>query len=193
MVDQVDGRTRRRLRTMRQVQDVALGLFEQHGFDAVTAEAVARAAGVGVASLFRNFGSREGLVLWDEYDPLIFRRVGEHLATLPPREAVLAALVDGLSQVYREDLARVLRRADLIASHPALRRAAVDMQRGFQQGLAEALKRRVRAPLEREVLAAVFASTLEVAVERWRVRRGKRSLGAVLKETFAVLSTALER
>lgn len=37
-------------------------LVEQHGLDALTMEAVAGAAGVGKGTVFRRFGSREGLM-----------------------------------------------------------------------------------------------------------------------------------
>ena len=53
------------------MQQVALDLFEQRGFAAVGVEEIARAAGVGPATVYRHFGSKERIVLWDDYDPLL--------------------------------------------------------------------------------------------------------------------------
>ena len=65
---------------MRHVQSVAIDLFERHGFGKVTIEQIARAADVSPSSIYRHFGTKEQLVLWDEYDPMLLDRFGELLA-----------------------------------------------------------------------------------------------------------------
>ena len=70
-----DGRTQRRLVAMRRIQLVALSLFERHGFERVTIEDIARAAKVGPATVYRNFTTKERIVLWDEYDPRLVQGV----------------------------------------------------------------------------------------------------------------------
>ena len=54
--------------TMHRIQAVALDLFERHGFDAVSIEQVADAAEVSPSTVYRYFGTKEGLVIHDEYD-----------------------------------------------------------------------------------------------------------------------------
>ncbi|MDP1824194.1 MAG: helix-turn-helix domain-containing protein [Archangium sp.] len=179
-----DGRVLRRLEAMRRAQDAALDLFEARGFDAVTVDDVARAAGVGVASLFRNFGTKEQLVLWDEYDPLLFEAVAAHLETKPPLEAMSAGVRDALGSVYEKDRRRVLRRAELMAKTPALRLAGLANLQALRAGLNEVLAPKVKDPLERELLGAVFGATLEVSVERWRKERARRPLAVILREAF---------
>ncbi len=171
---------------MRRVQQVALDAFETKGWAAVTVEDVARAAGVGVASVFRNFGTKEGLVLWDEYDPGLFAEIDRLLAAgKAPRAAVLGGVLAGLPAVYARDKARILRRADLIAATPQLVAAGHQGVRALRDGLEELLaKHRRGARLERAVTAATLAATLEVAVEEWRRRRARVPLEKVLKEAF---------
>ena len=116
-----DGRTRRRLETMRRAQTEAIALFRARGYDGVTVDEVARAAGVGVASLFRNFGTKENLVLWDEYDPMLFATMARQLESgASPVRAIEAAITEALGEVYARDRRRILTRADLVASTPAL-------------------------------------------------------------------------
>lgn len=179
-----DGRVLRRLEAMRRAQDAALDLFEARGFDAVTVDDVARAAGVGVASLFRNFGTKENLVLWDEYDPLLFEAVAAHLKTKAPLAAMSAGVRDALGSVYQKDRRRVLRRTELMAKTPALRLAGLANLHALREGLSGVLAPKVKDPLERELLCAVFGATLEVSVERWRKERARRPLAAILREAF---------
>ena len=54
----------------RTIQARALDLFEERGFDAVTIEAVAAAAGVSPSSVYRYFGTKEGLVVFDEFEDM---------------------------------------------------------------------------------------------------------------------------
>lgn len=169
---------------MRHVQDVALSAFIARGYEAVTVEEVAREAGVGVASIFRNFGSKERLVLWDEYDPLLFARLARHLEHRAPLEALTVALDEALGEIYERDRRRVLRRTDLVAKTPALVAASRAELAALRGGLTTALTPAVRDPLRRELLAAVFTATLEVCVERWRRERGKRPLGLLLRAAF---------
>lgn len=53
---------------MRHIQQVALELISSKGFDKVTVEEVAAAAEVSPSSIYRYFGTKEGLLVHDEYD-----------------------------------------------------------------------------------------------------------------------------
>ncbi len=183
-----DGRTERRVIAMRRVQEVALDAFEAKGWAAVTVEDVAREAGVGVATLFRNFTTKEGLVLWDEYDPALFEHVERHLsAGRTPAKAMLEGVCEALTVVYAKDKERILRRADLIAATPALAAAAHLGVRDLREGIERLLERRLGDRLARAVTAASLAATLEVAVEEWRRRRGRVALETVMRAAFAEL------
>jgi len=50
-------------------------LFIEHGYDATTVNQVAKAAGVSPMTVYRHFPTKEDLVLFDQYDPLIAARV----------------------------------------------------------------------------------------------------------------------
>ncbi len=53
---------------MHHIQQVALELISSRGFDKVTVEEVAAAAEVSPSSIYRYFGTKEGLLVHDEYD-----------------------------------------------------------------------------------------------------------------------------
>lgn len=173
---------------MTRAQEVALDLFESRGFDAVTVEEIARAADVGPASLYRNFGTKEQLVLWDPYDPLLFAAVARHLERQPPLRAVRDGVIEAIASVYDADKKRVLRRAEIIANAPTVRAASREGLTALREGLAQVLAPKVKDALERELLAAVFTSTLEIAVERWRLRRGREPLAALVRQAFQLVA-----
>jgi AcrR family transcriptional regulator len=61
-------RERWRVKARRTIQERALDLFDERGFDAVTIEEIAAAAEVSPSSVYRYFGTKEGLVVADEFD-----------------------------------------------------------------------------------------------------------------------------
>ncbi|MDO5696683.1 MAG: TetR family transcriptional regulator [Dermatophilus congolensis] len=117
-------RERKRVATIRRVQAVAIDLFEARGFDAVTIEQVAEAAEVSPSTVYRYFGTKEGLVIHDEHDD-------ELLALLTPellRSADLFTAVEaGLRAItpehFERDLELVKRRTRLWFEVPSVRAA----------------------------------------------------------------------
>ena len=107
-----------------QISTVALHLFERRGFDAVTMQEVADAAGVSQRTLFRHFPSKSDLV-WDGLHGI--REVVSAQAAalrgsgLTPAELVLAIAEPCLRPLEEPARARLSRRRlRLIAQVPAL-------------------------------------------------------------------------
>jgi AcrR family transcriptional regulator len=55
---------------MRTIQERALDLFDERGFAAVTIEEIAAAAEMSPSSVYRYFGTKEGLLVADEFDSM---------------------------------------------------------------------------------------------------------------------------
>jgi AcrR family transcriptional regulator len=171
---------------MRRVQRAALDLFEAQGFDAVTVEQIAEASEVSAPTIYRHFGAKEQIVLWDDYDPLLFASIAERL----PHDAVLAAVRDGLvralDRIYSEDAERILRRARLLVAHPALEAANASSMAALRRGLAKVLTDTgaCRDALEADVMAAAIVGTLEVAMEHWVAGEGREPLRRLFKSAF---------
>ncbi|MCX5041640.1 TetR/AcrR family transcriptional regulator [Aldersonia sp. NBC_00410] len=61
-------RSQLRVAAMREVQKAALDLFDSEGYGNVTIERIAGVAGVSPSSIYRYFGTKEMLVVWDDYE-----------------------------------------------------------------------------------------------------------------------------
>jgi AcrR family transcriptional regulator len=59
-------RQRNRQRTLEEIADAALALFERQGFEATTVDQIAAAAGVSPATFFRHYASKEDVLFAHE-------------------------------------------------------------------------------------------------------------------------------
>jgi AcrR family transcriptional regulator len=174
---------------MRHVQLTALGLFEVHGFDAVTIEDVARASLVSEPTIYRHFGTKEGLVLWDEYDPLLLSALGDRLRADALGDAIREAIVRPLDRIYAADASRILRRTRLVESHPGLRAAVASGLRVLRSEMARTFLSTgaCRDPLEADVIAGATTTALEIAMEHWARARGKWPLRRFVERSLRLL------
>lgn len=118
-------RERKKARAMRQIQEVALALFLERGFDQVTVEQVAAAAEVSPSTVYRYFGTKEGLMFHDEFDDTAIGAVVAMLETdVPLADLVLGAFTLVSDEHFVESRERTLQRGRLLLETPALRAAA---------------------------------------------------------------------
>lgn len=164
-------RERKKLRTRRAIQDHALRLFTEQGYDQTTVEQIAAAAEISPSTFFRYFPTKEDVVVTDEYDPImaeIFRDQPPELSTI---EALRATLREILPQMLDEDLEVINTRLRLTAEVPALRsRTFESMREGTAAMLCEAVGARVgRPPTDREVQAFTWAviGVMQAAMYQW--------------------------
>ena len=83
-----DWRARKKAATKQSIQEHALRLFMEKGYDATTVEEIAAAAGVSHMTFFRYFPRKEEVVEYDEYDPLM----EDLIVARPPDEPPLVAV-----------------------------------------------------------------------------------------------------
>lgn len=170
---------------MRRVQQVAVRRFAAEGFDGVTIDGIAAAAEVSPMSVYRWFGTKEALVIWDEFDPPILAAVAGRLTSQPPLEAVRDAMVELLDDVYDRERDLALERARLIFAEPALLAAADRNLRLLRGALTEVVVAHGMAEADARVAAAVAAALLEEAIWTWQRDDGGRRLAELISETFA--------
>ncbi len=193
-------RDRKKRDTRDALAEAALELFEAQGYDAVTIEAIAEAAGVSRRTFFRYFPSKEAV---------LFPRRAAHLAALEaalddpstadrsPFERVRLAL---LRVAERVDEGRVLeRRIDAIVTrHPALLAHERGLDLEWEAVLAAALRRgapRTRAARrEAAHLAGATMGLVRAVLRGWLAdgaQGGLTKIGAEALEVLRPRHTAL--
>jgi len=162
-------RERKKAETMTAVQHAALDLFDEHGFDAVTIEQIAERAGTSPSTVYRYFGTKEGILVLDGADEPVTTYLLEQLThrdlydVLDDYLAVFDEQVGNLDDVAR-------RRMRYYFEVSSVRAAAYLQCDRFGDTVAEALATRRRNPMSRldaHVLAHSFIFGALAGIEQW--------------------------
>jgi AcrR family transcriptional regulator len=135
-------RERKKAKTRWAIQEHALRLFAEQGYDATTVDQIAAAAEISPSTFFRYFATKEDVVVQDEFDEQFvdaFRTAG---AAQDPVEALRRTIVRAVASADPREREKSRQRMDLIFSVPALRARTVqntldafhDAVRGFAEG-----------------------------------------------------------
>ena len=153
-------RERKKLRTRLAIQQHALRLFREHGYNQTTVEQIAEAAEVSPSTFFRYFPTKEDVVLFDVLDPMLIESFRRQPASLSPIAALRAAMHEVLTSMPPEVIADQRERGQLVYRVPELQGAWIgDLLRTVRlmQGLlAERLGRDIDDPQLRAYTGAVI-------------------------------------
>lgn len=145
-------RERKKAKTRAAIQSEALRLFQAQGYDATTVEQIAEAAEVSESTLFRYFPTKEALVMWDAFDPLLVDAFRRQPPELSPIEALRASFRAVFEHLSPEQWVVQNARTQLILAVPQLRAAALENFTNTISLAAEMVAERVgRQPEDFEV------------------------------------------
>lgn len=136
-------RERKKAKTRAAIQEHALRLFREQGYAETTVEQIADAAEVSPSTFFRYFPTKEDVVLYDAFDPLLIEAFRAQPAELSPIQAIRNAIRIVFGRLPADELAQQFERGKLIFSVPELRLASIDQLIQTGQVLAEVLAERV--------------------------------------------------
>ncbi|GAA4223133.1 AcrR family transcriptional regulator [Streptosporangium album] len=187
-------RERKKAKTRRTIQEHALRLFAEQGYEATTVEQIAEAAEISPSTFFRYFPTKEDVIVQDDYDPVLIEVLAAQPAGLAP-VAALRATMRAVFEKFPEDEERqILARTRLQLSHTALRARAVDNMLTtidmLAEGIAGRLGRDADDPLSRTTAGAVVGVLL-AALFAWAEADGARRLADVTDEALAFLEAGL--
>jgi len=119
-------RERKKARTKASIQEHALRLFREQGYDNTTVEQIADAAEVSPSTFFRYFGSKEDVVVYDALDPILIAAWRAQPRELAPMEALRRAMREVFGRLGPDYLEEMTERGRLVYGVPALREAMVN-------------------------------------------------------------------
>ena len=188
----MDWRQRKKAQTRQRLQDEALRLFTERGYEATTVEQIAAAAGVSHMTFFRYFPTKEDVVLSDSYDPLLVAAIQARPRTEDPVTRIRTAVRAGLAAIYAADREALLVRVRLSLRSPALRARLWENQFATRDLLAGALEDGEPSFATR-ILASACLATLTTALEEWVDTDGTAELPDLIDDAFGVLTEGRRR
>jgi AcrR family transcriptional regulator len=172
------------------VEATALELFVAHGFDAVTVDEIAQAAGLSRATVFRYFGSKEAILFANHPRELasLHRLLDEHPGA---RGSVseLREVVGEFADLLEAEGAGLRQRARVVASHPRLMAVALGTREDWAAAIGRWLAAEGRVSLRHEILGAVAVESLVLGVRRWVTAKRRPRLRHLVEDIFAEITT----
>ena len=187
-------RQRKRIAAMHRIQSAALDLFDVRGYQAVTVEQIAEASEVSPSSIYRYFGTKEDIVLWDDFDPLLGEALPEELRDGSPLLAVRRLMGVVLGQLVGDDEERIRRRMRHVMSDATLEASMARQMYTASEALGGILAAQLDRPvedLEVQVLSHVIVGALLGGVHHWHGSGFSEPLLQVLERSFDILEAGL--
>jgi len=177
--------------TRARIESAALDLFTAQGFEQVTIDDVADAAGISRRTFFRHVGAKADAV-WGDFDAHVLRLEGM-LAATAGQQSVLASICDAYVEAndYAEaDLPMLRQRMRLILTEPALQAHSQLRYAAIDRVVAAHVARRTGTDPGALVPRLVATSTRAAATTAFEVwlADGRISLAAALHQAFDELA-----
>ncbi len=171
------------------LQEAALALYAERGFDQTTAAEVAARAGVTERTFFRHFADKREVLFGGS--ALLKERIVAGVREAPDRCGPLDAVARGLDAAAamlgesRRDLAA--QRHAVIVANPGLRERELAKLADYAAAVADTLRRRGVGEPRATLAAEAGMTVLRVAVEQWASGDDLRDLTAVMQDAVAQL------
>jgi AcrR family transcriptional regulator len=167
------------------LEQAALELYGERGFDQTTVAEIAKRAGLTERTFFRHFADKREVLFWGAAS--LQELMVDTLAAAPDRAApieAVAAALESAGTIFEQRRDGASRRQAIIAATPELQERELIKLASLAGALADALRRRgVKEPaatLTAEAGIAVF----RVAFERWIDERNRRDFSQLVRQSL---------
>jgi AcrR family transcriptional regulator len=167
------------------LEQAAMELYNQRGFESTTVAEIAERAGLTERTFFRYYADKREVLFAGagELQELLVSKVADAPASLPPIDAVAAALAEVATLVFEERREFARQRQVIIAANAELQERELIKLASLASAVAGALRGRgvndPAASLAAEAGIAVF----RIAFERWTSQTGDRPLAQLIQES----------
>ncbi|WNG14117.1 TetR family transcriptional regulator [Cystobacter fuscus] len=150
------------------LQQAAMELFQERGYDRTTVEEIAARAGLTERTFFRYFTDKREVLFSGSKDleKLIVESIAGAPQTMAPLDAVTIAL-ETTAPMFEERRARSRTRQALIAAHAELRERELIKLSSLASAIAESLRGRGVARPAATLIAEAGIAIFKSAFERW--------------------------
>jgi AcrR family transcriptional regulator len=160
-------RERKKAKTRALIQEHALRLFREQGYDETSIEQIAESAEVSPSTVFRYFPTKPDLVIYDDLD----ERMIEAFRVQPPElnavQALRASLRSGFGGLAGDEMAVQLERERLMRSVPELQAAMLGEFARTVGEIADLVAERSRRPADDDAVLALAGAVIGIAIAAW--------------------------
>jgi AcrR family transcriptional regulator len=171
------------------LQEAALALYSERGFDQTTAAQIADRAGLTERTFFRHFADKREVLFGGS--ALLQERIVAGVTDAPAADGPFDAVARGLDAAAsmlgesRRDLA--LQRQRVIAANPELRERELTKLADYSAAVAAVLRQRGVTEPQATMAAESGMTVLRVAVALWAAEADDRDLAAIMRDSVAKL------
>jgi len=167
------------------LEQAALELYHQRGFESTTVAEIAERAGLTERTFFRHFADKREVLFSGAgaLQELLVNNVAEAPAASPPIEAIAAALVEVATAVFepRREFAR--QRQAIIAANAELQERELIKLASLASAVAGALRGRGVSDPAASLAAEAGIAAFKIAFERWTSETSQRTLSQLIQES----------
>jgi len=190
-------RERKKLETRQALEQAALRLFAERGYEQTTVEDIAEAADVAVRTFFRYFSSKQDVLFGDVVTDRV-SRLRTELAGRPRTERPIDSIrtvMDLLDFAGPDEEGQVLARMDLMRRQPSMISRYLEIINAMRLVVVEFVADRTgldpRHDMYPLLLAGACAASWETSRNLWTSSGGRLSLRDLRNEAFAALTAGL--
>jgi AcrR family transcriptional regulator len=172
------------------LEQAALTLYGERGFDNTTVAEIAGRAGLTKRTFFRYFADKREVLFWgsDALKGLFVTAVGTAPEAATPLAAVTAAL-DAVAAMFEERREFAVRRQRIIAANPELQERELIKLASLAAAVADALRGRGIGDPAAILTAEAGITAFRVAFERWVDQANRQDLQPLIRESLEHLRT----
>ena len=175
------------------LEQAALDLYLEHGYDQTTVAEIAARAGLTERTFFRHFADkREVLFRGEVLANAMASSVDATPDAISPLDAVAAAL-ESTSDFFADRREHARRRRTVINANPALQERELIKLSSLAATMADALRGRGVPDATARLVAEAGIAVFKVAFERWLNDDAERALAEHLRESMDELRSATRR
>jgi len=172
------------------LEQAALKLYVERGFEQTTVAEIARDAGLTERTFFRHFADKREVLFGgsEMLRALLVDTIAGAPASIPPIEAVAAAL-DAAGTRLQERREHSRQRQAVIDAHPELQERELLKLASLASAMADALRGRGVTDPAASLAAETGIAVFKIAFVRWHAEPGEPRLPRLIRDSFDALRT----
>jgi len=179
-------RERKKQRTRESIQREAMRLIALQGYDETTVEQISAAADISPSTFFNYFPTKEDVVLYDAYDPVLAALLLERPAD-EPLSVSFRRVLEEMGEIFERDRDIILARGRLWFSVPALRARLWEELEKAQRFMSSLIAQRSGLDpddFETRVTVMVMTAAALEAMHEWLRRDGRGSFVTLVNQAL---------